>query len=99
MADEISYDARVYKTEVYKGSRVTTYKVWWKVGYRLWKEAFRTAAQADSFRSALFNRGPEGRGVQTGDRSADGVGANQGRDFVVRVRLPVCRHEVDAGLG
>jgi integrase len=60
MHDEISYDARVYKTEVYKGSRVTTYKVRWKVGGRLWKEAFRTAAQADSFRSALITAARKG---------------------------------------
>ncbi len=60
MPDEISYDARVYKTEVYKGSRVTTYKVRWKVGRRLWKEAFRTAAQADSFRSALLTAARKG---------------------------------------
>ncbi len=49
-----TYDVRVYRTEVYKGSRVTTYKVRWKVGGRLWKEGFRTAAQADSFRSSLL---------------------------------------------
>jgi integrase len=49
-----TYDVRVYRTEVYKGSRVTTYKVRWKVGGRLWKEGFRIAAQADSFRSSLL---------------------------------------------
>jgi len=60
MPDEISYDARVYKTEVYRGSRVTTYKVRWKVGGRLRKEGFRTAAQADSFRSALLTAARKG---------------------------------------
>ncbi len=54
MTDGTTYGARVYKTEVYKGSEVTTYKVRWKVGARLWKEGFRAAAQADSFRSALL---------------------------------------------
>src|SRR5215469_1711971 len=49
-----TYDVRVYRTEVYKGSRVTTYKVRWKVGGKLWKEGFRTAAHADSFRSSLM---------------------------------------------
>ena len=38
MSDAITYNARVYRTEVYKGSEVTTYKVRWKVGGRLWKE-------------------------------------------------------------
>jgi integrase len=60
MPDEISYDARVYKTEVYKGSQVTTYRVRWKVGGKLWREGFRTAAQADSFRSALLTASRKG---------------------------------------
>ena len=51
---------RVYRTEVYKGAEVTTYWVRWKVGARLWKEAFRTAAQADSFRSALLTAARKG---------------------------------------
>ena len=49
-----TFDVRVYRTEVYKGAEVTTYKVRWKVGARLWKEGFRNAAQADSFRSSLL---------------------------------------------
>jgi hypothetical protein len=69
MPDEISYDARVYRTEVYKGRRVTTYKVRWKVGGGLWKEGFRTAAQADSFRSALL----------TAARKGDAFNVNTGR--------------------
>ena len=39
MSDGTTYDVRVYRTEVYKGSEVTTYRVRWKVGGRLWKEA------------------------------------------------------------
>ena len=49
-----TYDVRVYKTEIYKGTAVTTYWVRWKTGARTWKEAFRNAAQADSFRSSLL---------------------------------------------
>jgi hypothetical protein len=52
--DGTTFNVRVYRTEVYKGAEVTTYKVRWKVGGRLWKEGFRNAAQADSFRSALM---------------------------------------------
>ena len=51
---EITYDVRVYKTEVYRGSRVTTYKVRWKAGDKTWKRPFRTAAQADVFRAELL---------------------------------------------
>jgi integrase len=60
MPDEISYDARVYRTEVYKGSEVTTYRVRWKLGGKLWREGFRTTAQADSFRSALLTAARKG---------------------------------------
>ena len=60
MSGGTTYYARVYRTEVYKGSEVTTYKVRWKVGGRLWKEGFRTAAQADSFRSALLTAARRG---------------------------------------
>ena len=70
--DGTTYDARVYRTEVYKGAEVTTYKVRWKVGGRLWKEGFRTAAQADSFRSALLTvaRKGEAFGMTTGRPAA-----------------------------
>jgi integrase len=72
MPDETSYDARVYRTEVYKGSEVTTYRVRWKVGGKLWREGFRTAAQADSFRSALLTASRKGEAfsVPTGRPTA-----------------------------
>ena len=54
MEQGTSYDVRVYRTEVYKSAKVTTYKVRWKTGGRLWKEGFRNAALADSFRSSLL---------------------------------------------
>jgi integrase len=56
----MTFDVRVYRTEVYQGTEVTTYKVRWKVGARQWKEGFRTAAQADSFRSALLTAARKG---------------------------------------
>jgi hypothetical protein len=52
MEDGTTYDVRVYRTEVYKGAKVTTYKVRWKTAHRLWKEGFRNTALADSFRSS-----------------------------------------------
>ncbi|HKA95337.1 MAG TPA: tyrosine-type recombinase/integrase [Streptosporangiaceae bacterium] len=62
MEDGTTYDVRVYRTEVYKGARVTTYRVRWKVGYRLSAEDFRNAAQADSFRSSLLTAARKGEG-------------------------------------
>jgi integrase len=60
MSEGTTYDARVYRTEIYKGIEVTTYRVRWKVGGRLWREGFRTSAQADSFRSALLTAARKG---------------------------------------
>src|SRR5215471_4552927 len=60
MDDGTTYNVRVYRTEVYKGARVTTYKVRWKTGHRLWKEGFRNAALADSFRSSLLTAARRG---------------------------------------
>jgi len=54
MDDGTTYDVRVYRTEVYKGAKVTTCWVRWKVGDKVRKEPFRNAAQADSFRSSLL---------------------------------------------
>ena len=49
-----TYDVRIWEITVYKGMRVTTYKVRWKVGKQEWKEPFRTRALADSFRAELL---------------------------------------------
>ena len=54
MEDGTTYDVRVYRTEVYKGAKVTTYWVRWKADGKVRKEPFRNAAQADSFRSSLL---------------------------------------------
>jgi hypothetical protein len=49
--DGATFNVRVYRTEVYKGAEVTTYKVRWKVGARLWKEGFPNAeGDAPSYR-------------------------------------------------
>jgi len=48
-----TYDVRIWKTEVYRGKKVTTYKVRWSVAGRAFKEPYRNSAQAESFRSEL----------------------------------------------
>jgi len=59
--DDTSYSVRVYKTGTYKGTRVTTYWVRWKIDGKTWKEPFRNAAQADSFRSSLLTAARAGQ--------------------------------------
>lgn len=54
MGEETTYDVRVYKIEVRKGTSATSYHVRWRTGPRTRKTAFRNAAQADSFRSSLL---------------------------------------------
>ena len=58
--EETTYDVRVYKTEVYRGRKVSTYKVRWKTADKPWKEPFRLAAQADSYRSSLLTAARRG---------------------------------------
>jgi hypothetical protein len=96
---DTTFDVRVYRTEVYKGVRVTTYRVRWKVGSQQWREGFRTAAQADSFRSALMTATRKGEAFEPGHRQADGMGTRQVRHQLVRVRLRLRGHEVEAGFG
>ncbi|MFG1748594.1 tyrosine-type recombinase/integrase [Streptosporangium sandarakinum] len=57
---DITYDVRVYKTEVYKGKKVTTYYVRWNTDGKAWKEPYRNAAQADVFRSELVTAARRG---------------------------------------
>jgi integrase len=65
---EISYDVRVWRTEVWRGARTTTHYVRWKVGEKIWKESFKTAALAEGFRSELVaaSRRGEAFDVETG---------------------------------
>jgi integrase len=65
MADDGTYDIRIYKTEIYKGSKVTSYYVRWKVSDRQFREPFRTAALADSFRSELMTAMRGGQAFST----------------------------------
>ena len=58
--NDITYDVRVYKTEVYKGKTVTTYYVRWKAGGQPWREPFRHSGQAQSFRSKLLSAAKDG---------------------------------------
>jgi hypothetical protein len=66
MSDGTTYDIRVYRTEVYKGIKVTSYRVRWKAGHRLWREGFRNAALADSFRSSLLTAARKGEAFSVG---------------------------------
>ncbi|MFE3451574.1 tyrosine-type recombinase/integrase [Nonomuraea sp. NPDC059194] len=57
---DITYDVRVYKTEVYKGQKATTYYVRWKVGGKPRRKPFRNAAQADTYRGELQSAAKKG---------------------------------------
>jgi hypothetical protein len=66
---DTTYDVRVYKTEVYRGTRTTSHTVRWKTGQRLWRRTFRNAAQADVFRAELLAAARKGEAfnVDTGE--------------------------------
>ena len=51
---DLTYDVRIYKREVYRGKKWTTYYVRWKVGAKEFREPFRNKAQSESFRADLM---------------------------------------------
>jgi len=51
---DTTYDVRVWTTQVNARSGGKTYTVRWRVATRRWKETFKTAALADSFRAGLL---------------------------------------------
>lgn len=57
---DTSYDVRIWKVEIYSGARTTTHTVKWSVAGRRWREPFKTAAHADSFRSELLTAARRG---------------------------------------
>ncbi|WP_367134729.1 tyrosine-type recombinase/integrase [Saccharothrix sp. HUAS TT1] len=57
---DTSFDVRFYKTDVYRGTKTTTYWVRWSVAGNRFKEPFKTAALAESFRSKLNTAAREG---------------------------------------
>lgn len=61
-----TYDVRIWKTEVYKSQRGTTYKVRWAVAGQRHKKSFRTKALADSFRSELVSAQRRGEAFTVG---------------------------------
>lgn len=58
---DTTFDVRVYKIDVYRGTRVTSHRVRWKTGNQSWKRSFRNAAQADVFRSELLTAARRGQ--------------------------------------
>lgn len=66
---DTTYDVRIYKTEVYRGSRTTSHTVRWKAAQRPWRRTFRNAAQADVFRAELLAAARKGEAfnVDTGE--------------------------------
>ncbi|MDQ3223193.1 MAG: tyrosine-type recombinase/integrase [Gemmatimonadota bacterium] len=60
-----TYDVRIHKTEIVPGGRGNSYRVRWAVAGRRWKEPFRSAALADSFRSELVAASRKGQAFDT----------------------------------
>lgn len=60
-----TYDARVWATEKYVGTKVTTYRVVWVVAGKRWKKGHRTAAAAESFRAELLTAVRKGEAFDT----------------------------------
>jgi integrase len=57
---ETTYNVRIWKTEIYRGKRTTTYWVRWCVAGKPRKESFKSSALADGFRSDLVSAARKG---------------------------------------
>jgi integrase len=62
---ETSYDVRIWKVEVYRGTRRTSYTVRWSVAGKPRRQTFKTAALADAFRSDLVAAARRGEAFGT----------------------------------
>lgn len=60
-----TYNVRINQTEVVAGVRGNSYKVRWTVDGRRWKEPFKSAALAESFRSELVAASRKGLAFDT----------------------------------
>ncbi len=80
MDDGTTYDARVYRTEVYKGVKVTTYRVRWKAGSTRVDGRDSGPRPSRQLPQRPADRCPEGRGVQPRYWQAHGLGTGEGRD-------------------
>jgi integrase len=60
-----SYDVRIWKTEIYKGVKRTTYYVRWKVAGKPFRKGHTTSALADSFRAELVTSARKGEAFDT----------------------------------
>src|SRR5688572_16066080 len=63
---DLTYDVRIWKVEIYQGTRGTSYYVRWVVAGKRWREPFGQAALADSFRSDLVAAARKGEAFDTG---------------------------------
>jgi integrase len=75
---DTTYDVRIYKTDVYKSQRKNgsnTHWVRWKVAGRQFKEPYRTAALAESFRAELVAAARKGEAF----RVLDGLPVSKSR--------------------
>ncbi len=60
MSTSTSFNVRVWKTRVYKGTRGATYTVRWSVDGREFTEPFKNRTQSESFRSVLMSAARSG---------------------------------------
>src|SRR5688500_7843751 len=63
-----SFKVKIWKTDVYEGKRGNTYYVRWEVEKKRFKEPYKSAGLADSFRSQLVAAAKSGDAfsVETG---------------------------------
>jgi hypothetical protein len=88
MDDSSTYDVRVYRTDVFKGAEVATYRVRWKTGHRHWREGFRNRRARRQLPQLPDDSSRQGRDLQPQHWPAHVVAARRPRSIRVRGRPP-----------
>ena len=57
--DNITYDVRIWKTEIYKGAKVTTYTVRWKTGTERMERAVPSQCPSRELSQLTADRSPQ----------------------------------------
>ena len=75
MDNGTTYDVRVYRTEVYKGAKVTTYKVRWKTAHRAVEGGVPQCGAGRQLPQCPAHRGPQGEAFSLSTGRPLSVGA------------------------
>ena len=94
--DNITYNVRIWKTEVYKGAKVTTHKVRWKTGDAPRGKSRSELRPGRELPQRACERRQERRGIPHRHRPPGLLGQARQQHQLVRLLRHVRGHEMEA---